>query len=67
MPPVYPNGWYKLCRADELPIGGVKRIELLGLRLALFRGEDGKVGLLDAYVCLILRFINNSVLIWVRI
>ena len=47
-PPPYPDGWYKLADAVELKNGGVRLVRAWDQRLALFRGDDGKLGLLDA-------------------
>ena len=48
-PPPYPNGWYNLCSADSLKKGQVKEVEAFGNRFAVFRGESGKVGVLDIF------------------
>ncbi|MEM7159954.1 MAG: Rieske 2Fe-2S domain-containing protein [Myxococcota bacterium] len=45
----YPNGWYRVAYAHELSIGEVKPIEALGRDLVAFRGEDGRVRVLDAH------------------
>lgn len=47
--PPYPNGWFKICFSDELPVGGVKPVHQFGTELVVFRGEDGKARVLDAY------------------
>eukprot|EP00047_Mylnosiga_fluctuans_P007849 m.255872 g.255872 ORF g.255872 m.255872 type:complete len:449 (-) comp19733_c0_seq1:103-1449(-) len=49
LPPVYPNGWYCVMMAHDLPKKGVKQAHILGLDLAVFRTEEGKVGVIDAY------------------
>lgn len=49
IPPVYPNGWYEIMRSEELAVGSVKAVNLVGQQLAVFRGESGKVSILDAY------------------
>jgi len=49
IPPVYPNGWFKVLDSHKLQKGEVKHIKMLGLDLALFRGEDSKSTILDAY------------------
>jgi cholesterol 7-dehydrogenase len=49
LPPVYPNGWYELMRAAELPRGAVRQITALGRDFCVFRTQSGKVGVLDAY------------------
>jgi cholesterol 7-dehydrogenase len=48
-PPPFPNGWYSLCSSDMVSIGKVIEVEALGQKFAVFRGEDGKVGVLDVY------------------
>jgi len=49
-PPAFPNGWYKLCNANELERGQVKYLEACGQHLAVFRGKDnGKVAVLEAW------------------
>src|SRR6476660_8218491 len=47
--PAFPNGWFGLCYGDEVPAGGVKSVHALGRDLVAFRGEDGRVHVLDAY------------------
>ncbi len=47
--PPFPNGWYSVAWSDELPVGGVKRVQAFGAELVLFRGEDGVARALDAY------------------
>eukprot|EP00045_Choanoeca_perplexa_P007238 m.64040 g.64040 ORF g.64040 m.64040 type:complete len:449 (+) comp13992_c0_seq1:136-1482(+) len=49
LPPVYPNGWYRLCEAHDLKNGDVKQMHLLGLDLAVFRTESGKAACVSAY------------------
>ncbi|MDB5281085.1 MAG: cholesterol desaturase daf-36 [Bacteroidota bacterium] len=48
-PPPYPNGWFNLCSARDVKKGKVIEVEALGQKFAVFRGEDGKVGVLDVY------------------
>eukprot|EP01137_Pigoraptor_chileana_P012308 Opistho-2@4273 len=48
-PPPYPNGWWKLCDVSDLDGGRVHSVSALGLDLVVFRGEDGAVGVLDAF------------------
>ena len=47
--PPFPNGWFKVCYSDELPVGGVLPVHVVGRDLVVFRGEDGKARILDAY------------------
>src|SRR5687767_3042835 len=49
-PPPFPNGWFNLCSSSEIKKGQVKEVNALGKRLAVFRGQDGKVGVVNA-VC----------------
>ncbi|XP_008289977.1 cholesterol desaturase daf-36 [Stegastes partitus] len=49
LPPVYPNGWYRVLDSHMLERGEVKNVFILGEQLAVFRGEDGKACVLDAY------------------
>ncbi|MBZ0251780.1 MAG: Rieske 2Fe-2S domain-containing protein [Candidatus Methylomirabilis sp.] len=44
-----PNSWFHVGYSDELAKGQVKAIHFLGKEMVMFRGEDGKVGVLDAY------------------
>ena len=48
-PKVLIEGWYWLLRADDIKRGKVKSVDLQGKQLVVFRGEDGKVGVLDAH------------------
>ena len=48
-PPPYPNGWFSLCSADSVKKGQVIEVEAFGKKYAVFRGENGKVGVLDVY------------------
>lgn len=48
-PPPYPNGWYKVCDSEDLPIGETMHVMCCGEDLAVFRGEDGKAHVLHAY------------------
>jgi phenylpropionate dioxygenase-like ring-hydroxylating dioxygenase large terminal subunit len=47
--PPFPNGWFALAYSDELPAGALKRVHALGREFAVFRGEDGRARVLDAY------------------
>ncbi|XP_070408666.1 cholesterol 7-desaturase nvd [Nothobranchius furzeri] len=49
VPPVYPNGWYRVLHSPMLHRGEVKSVSFLGEQLAVFRGQDGKAYVLDAY------------------
>jgi phenylpropionate dioxygenase-like ring-hydroxylating dioxygenase large terminal subunit len=45
----YPNGWFQVAYSHELEKGAVMPIKYFGRELVLFRGEDGKAAVLDAY------------------
>ncbi|XP_058473619.1 cholesterol 7-desaturase nvd [Solea solea] len=49
LPPVYPNGWYRILDSSMLERGDVKDVTVLGQQVAVFRGLDGRVYALDAY------------------
>ncbi|XP_061165164.1 cholesterol 7-desaturase nvd-like [Saccostrea echinata] len=49
IPPVYPNGWFGLIEGFKIKPGEVQNISVLGLNLAVFRGEDGTAHVTDAY------------------
>ncbi|XP_028317975.1 cholesterol 7-desaturase [Gouania willdenowi] len=49
LPPVYPNGWFRLLDSHMLHTGRVRSVSALGEQLAVFRGHDGSVYALDAY------------------
>lgn len=48
-PPPFPNGWFSLCSADSVKAGQVIEVDALGQKFAVFRGENGEVGVLDVY------------------
>jgi nitrite reductase/ring-hydroxylating ferredoxin subunit len=47
--PVRIQSWYLACPSRELPVGGVRAIELQGQPLVLFRTESGAVRALSAH------------------
>ncbi|KAK1155773.1 cholesterol 7-desaturase isoform X1 [Acipenser oxyrinchus oxyrinchus] len=49
LPPVYPNGWYRVLDSHMLARGEVKNVTMLGEQVAVFRGEDGQAHVVDAY------------------
>lgn len=49
VPPVFPNGWFSLIASREVPKGQSRSVSVLGQHFAIFRGEDGKAYILDAY------------------
>lgn len=48
-PPPFPNGWFSLGSSDSVKKGEVKEVDAFGQKLAVFRGEDGQVGVVDVY------------------
>ncbi len=48
-PPPFPNGWFSLCSSDSVKKGQVIEVDAFGEKFAVFRGEDGKVGVMDVY------------------
>jgi len=44
-----PTGWFHIGWSDEIPRGGVKPMKYFGHELVAFRGDDGTLGVLDAY------------------
>ena len=44
-----PFGWFMMAYSDELSIGEVKPVHYFGQELVLWRGEDGKARMIDAY------------------
>ncbi|KAM4527107.1 cholesterol 7-desaturase nvd [Odontesthes bonariensis] len=48
-PPVYPNGWYRVLDSHMLQRGEVKNVSVLGEQVAVFRSQDEKAYVLDAY------------------
>ena len=49
LPPVYPNGWFCLIYSKELAVGATTSVNALGENFVIFRDEEGKVHILDAY------------------
>lgn len=45
----FPYGWFVACYSDELAVGEVKPLRYFGRELAIWRGEDGKARMVDAY------------------
>ena len=48
-PPSYPDGWFSLCSADRVKKGQVIEVDAFGHKYAVYRGEDGRIGVMDAY------------------
>jgi cholesterol 7-dehydrogenase len=48
-PPPYPNGWYRICNSDEVRVKEVRAETVCEKEFVVFRGEDGTVGVLDAF------------------
>lgn len=49
VPPVFPNGWFSIIASRDVPRGHSCSVSVLGEHFAVFRGEDGKAYVLDAY------------------
>ncbi|CAK8696053.1 unnamed protein product [Clavelina lepadiformis] len=49
LPPVYPNGWFRLVDSLQLKKGEVKEVSAIGQHFAVFRTKTGKANILDAY------------------
>nr|XP_039261003.1 cholesterol 7-desaturase nvd-like [Styela clava] len=49
IPPVYPNGWFRVIDSVQLRRKEVKQVHAMGLNFAVFRGQSGKVTVMDAY------------------
>ena len=47
--PPYPNGWFAVAYSDELGPGQVKPVHYLGRDFVVFRGEDGRARVFDAF------------------
>lgn len=47
--PPFPNGWFSVCYRDEVATGQAKPVHLMGKDLVVFRGEDGKARVFDAF------------------
>lgn len=45
----YPIGWFQVAYGDEVKPGDVLPLHYFGKELVLFRGEDGKANVLDAF------------------
>jgi len=45
----YPNGWFRLAYSHEVAPGAILRTAALGQELIVFRGEDGRAAVLDAF------------------
>ena len=45
----YPTSWIQIGWSHELRRGQVRAVRCLGRELVLFRGEDGRVRVVDAY------------------
>ncbi len=49
-PSAYPSGWYHLLDVDTLAPGQIKRLDVLGKQLVVFRGrKSGEFSVLDAH------------------
>jgi phenylpropionate dioxygenase-like ring-hydroxylating dioxygenase large terminal subunit len=47
--PPYPNGWFAVSHSDELAVGEVRTVQVLGRELVIFRGTSGEAFAVDPY------------------
>lgn len=47
--PPFPNGWFAVAIADEVPVGGILSLHRLGRDLVVWRTDSGEVAVADAY------------------
>ncbi len=47
--PRHPNGWFQIAWSDEIAVGDVRRVSGFGKELVAFRGQSGRLCVLDAY------------------
>jgi phenylpropionate dioxygenase-like ring-hydroxylating dioxygenase large terminal subunit len=47
--PPFPNGWHGIAFADEVGLGEVKPVRMLGRDFVVFRGDDGEARVFDAF------------------
>ena len=45
----YPTGWYVVSWSSDVPAGTVKKLHYFGQDLVCFRGQSGKLSVLDSY------------------
>jgi nitrite reductase/ring-hydroxylating ferredoxin subunit len=45
----YPNGWFRLAYSHEVPRGKIHRVNACGQELIVFRGDDDRAAVLDAF------------------
>lgn len=48
-PDPFPNGWFNLCNSANVKKGKVIEAEAFGEKLAVFRGENGEVSVVDIF------------------
>ncbi|MGB1247880.1 MAG: Rieske 2Fe-2S domain-containing protein [Chitinophagales bacterium] len=48
-PDPYPNGWFNVCTSKDVKKGKVIEVEAFGQKLAVFRGENGEIGVFDIF------------------
>ena len=48
-PDPFPNGWFNVCNSVDVKKGKVIEVEAFGERMAVFRGENGKVSVVDIF------------------
>jgi nitrite reductase/ring-hydroxylating ferredoxin subunit len=45
--PTYTNGWFQIAWSDDLTVGQLRKVRHFGRELTLFRGKDGRPGVID--------------------
>jgi phenylpropionate dioxygenase-like ring-hydroxylating dioxygenase large terminal subunit len=45
----YPRGWYYVAKSDDVPVGKVKPVTMMGRELVVFRTDDGAVHVTNAH------------------
>lgn len=50
-PPAYPNGWWPICRVEDVGPDMVKTVSAMGQDFVLFRDTEDHIAVLDAECC----------------
>lgn len=48
-PDPFPNGWFNVCNSTQVQKGKVVEVDAFGQKLAVFRGENGKISVVDVF------------------
>ena len=57
-PPSFPNGWFNLCSSDRVKKAQVIEIDAFGQKFAVFRGNDGKIGVFNPFGKVLIKLVN---------